>query len=60
MRTLARHKMFVKDMRDFRLTDTQATKLFLYVAKLLSQSPCPKGRGLWWLKPQVWVDQPKP
>ena len=26
----------------------------------ISQLPRPKGRGLWWLKPQVWVDQPKP
>lgn len=25
-----------------------------------SQLPRPKGRGLWWIKPQVWVDQPKP
>ena len=24
------------------------------------QLPRPKGRGLWWMKPQVWVDQPKP
>lgn len=24
------------------------------------QSPRPKGRGLWRIKPQVWVDQPKP
>ena len=24
------------------------------------QLPRPEGRGLWWLKSQVWVDQPKP
>ena len=41
MRTLSRHKMFVKDMRNFRLTDTQATKLFLYVAMLLNDEPLP-------------------
>ena len=26
----------------------------------LCQSPRPKGRGLWWIKLQVWVDQLKP
>ena len=41
MRTLSRHKAFIKDMRTVRLTDTQATKLFLYVAKLLSNEPLP-------------------
>ncbi|WP_251827508.1 type II toxin-antitoxin system RelE/ParE family toxin [Methylovulum psychrotolerans] len=44
-----RHKAFIKDMRDFRLTDTQATKLFLYVAKLLNNEPLPpeaKGHAL--------------
>lgn len=41
MRTLSRHKMFVKDLRNFRLTDTQATKLFLYVARLLNDEPLP-------------------
>ena len=41
MRILSRHKMFVKDLRNFRLTDTQATKLFLYVANLLNDEPLP-------------------
>ena len=41
MKSLMRHKTFVKDMRNVRLTDTQATKLFLYVAKLLNGKPLP-------------------
>ena len=28
MKTISRHKTFIKDMRNFRLTDTQATKLW--------------------------------
>ena len=35
MKTLSRHKAFIKDMRNVRLTDTQATKLFMYVICLL-------------------------
>ena len=42
MKALSRHKMFVKDLRNFRLTDTQATKLFLYVANLLNDEPLPE------------------
>ena len=30
MKTLSRHKTFIKDMRTVRLTEAQATKLFLY------------------------------
>ncbi len=41
MKTVARHKTFIKDMRAIRLTETQATKLFLYVAKLLNDEPLP-------------------
>ena len=41
MKTLSRHKTFIKDMRNVRLTDTQATKLFLYVSKLLNGDPLP-------------------
>lgn len=41
MKVLLRHKTFIKDMRNARLTDTQATKLFLYVAKLLNNEPLP-------------------
>lgn len=41
MKTLSRHKTFIKDMRTLRLTDTQATKLFLYVAQLLKNEPLP-------------------
>ncbi len=32
MKTISRHKTFIKDMRNLRLTETQVTKLFLYVA----------------------------
>jgi mRNA-degrading endonuclease YafQ of YafQ-DinJ toxin-antitoxin module len=41
MKTLSRHKTFIKDMRTARLTDTQASKLFLYVAQLLKNEPLP-------------------
>lgn len=41
MKSILRHKLFTKDMRNIRLTDTQATKLFLYVAKLLNDEPLP-------------------
>lgn len=49
MKTISRHKTFIKDMRNLRLTETQATKLFLYVAKLLNDEPLPpeaKDHGL--------------
>ena len=42
MKTLSRHKTFIKDMRTVRLTDIQATKLFLYVAQLLKNEPFTK------------------
>jgi len=41
MKTLSRHKTFIKDMRNVRLTDTQATKLFLYIACLLKNEALP-------------------
>ena len=41
MKILSRHKLFIKDMRNIRLVETQATKLFLYVAKLLNDEPLP-------------------
>ncbi len=41
MKTLCRHKAFIKDMRNARLAESQATKLFLYVAKLLNGEPLP-------------------
>jgi len=41
MKTISRHKTFIKDMRNLRLTDMQATKLFLYVAKLLNDESFP-------------------
>lgn len=41
MKKLLRHKTFIKDMRSFRLTETQAAKLFLYVANLLSSKALP-------------------
>jgi mRNA interferase YafQ len=41
MKSLSRHKTFIKDMRNVRLTDTQATKLFLYISNLLKDEPLP-------------------
>jgi mRNA interferase YafQ len=41
MKTLSRHKTFIKDMRNIRLTETQATKLFLFVANLLNDEALP-------------------
>ncbi len=41
MKSLFRHKTFIKDMRNVRLTDGQTTKLFLYVADLLNTRSLP-------------------
>jgi|GEM_PF-2661921 len=41
MKSLCRHKTFIKYLRNVRLTDSQATKLFLYVAKLLNDESLP-------------------
>jgi mRNA interferase YafQ len=41
MKTVSRYKMFIKDRRNVRLTDKQATKLFLYIACLLKNEPLP-------------------
>jgi len=41
MKTLFRHKQFIKDMRNVRLTDGQATKFFIYVANLLKDEVLP-------------------
>ncbi len=41
MKTLSRHKTFIKDMRTVRLAEAQATKLFLYVATLLNDGSLP-------------------
>jgi mRNA interferase YafQ len=41
VRTILRHKLFIKDMRNVRLTDTQTTKFFLYIAALLNAEPLP-------------------
>jgi len=41
MRSLLRHKAFIRDMRKVHLTDTQAGKFFLYVATLLKGEPLP-------------------
>ncbi len=41
MKTLSRHKTFIKDMRNTRLVETQVAKLFLYAAKLLNNEPLP-------------------
>jgi mRNA interferase YafQ len=45
MKSLSRHKSFVKDMRHARLTEGQFTKLFLYVHDLLDgKSPPPESK----------------
>jgi mRNA interferase YafQ len=41
MKSIVRHKTFVKDMRNVRLTENQVTKLFLYVANLLNDEVLP-------------------
>lgn len=41
MKSIVRHKTFLKDMRNVRLTENQVTKLFLYVAKLLNDEVLP-------------------
>lgn len=42
MKRLERHKFFIRDSRNFKLTDQQATKLFLYIATLLKGESLPK------------------
>ena len=42
MRKLDRHKFFLKDSRNIKITDQQATKLFLYIAALLKDETLPK------------------
>jgi len=37
LKTLMRHKHFIKNMRSVRLSGKQATRLFLYVAALRSR-----------------------
>ena len=41
MRKLDRHKSFIKDSRNNKITDQQATKLFLYIASLLKDESLP-------------------
>jgi len=41
MRKLDRHKHFIRDSRNTRITDQQATKLFLYIASLLKGESLP-------------------
>jgi len=41
MRKLDRHKNFIKDSRNNKITDQQATKLFLYIASLLKNENLP-------------------
>ena len=41
MRKLNRHKSFIKDARNVKLTDQQSTKLFLYVSALLKGEKLP-------------------
>ncbi|MES9856866.1 MAG: type II toxin-antitoxin system YafQ family toxin [Sedimenticola sp.] len=42
MKTLSRHKRFIKDLRNTRLSDSQAAKLFLYIAALLNGEVLPE------------------
>ena len=42
MKKLDRHKLFIKDSRNTKITDQQATKLFLYIAALLKGDTLPK------------------
>ena len=41
MKAVSHHKLFIKDMKSVRLTDTQITKLFLYVSRLLGNKSLP-------------------
>ena len=45
MKKLDRHKLFIKDARNTKITDQQATKLFLYIASLLKAEALPKESG---------------
>lgn len=49
MKSVVRHKSFIKDLRKMRLTDRQITKLFLFVSLLLNEEALPpesKDHGL--------------
>jgi len=37
-----RHKLFIKDFRNIKLTDKYFTKYILYIAKLIESKPLPK------------------
>jgi len=49
MKSVVRHKSFIKDLRKVRLTDKQITKLFLFVSLLFNDESLPsesKDHGL--------------
>jgi len=37
-----RHKLFIKDLRDTKLSDQHFSKYILYLSKLIEQIPLPK------------------
>jgi mRNA interferase YafQ len=42
MLKIKRHKLFIKDLRDTKLSDQHFSKYILYLAKLIEQQPLPK------------------
>jgi mRNA interferase YafQ len=42
MLKIKRHKLFIKDLRDAKLSDQHFSKYILYLAKLIERQPLPK------------------
>ena len=42
MLKVKRHKLFIKDLRDAKLSDQHFSKYILYLSKLIEQTPLPK------------------
>jgi mRNA interferase YafQ len=42
MLKIKRHKLFIKDLRDAKLSDQHFSKYILYLAKLIERHPLPK------------------
>jgi mRNA interferase YafQ len=42
MLKIKQHKLFIKDLRDTKLSDQHFSKYILYLAKLIEQQPLPK------------------
>ena len=42
MLKVKRHKLFIKDLRDAKLSDQHFSKYILYLSKLIEQIPLPK------------------